>query len=253
MVPLDAQCYVLYHTKNPRSEVSGDFFGKGLSTGGFMAVKECFLRHSKTPVLCDKPPCTQAFAKKVPGNLWTGIFTMINYITLRYQWYQTQLDINLFPCWPFFMPFPSDYKVNWRSYVPNFAATDYVFWDFLFFLKKHEFWRRGWSLEISRGRLATPSTRFLWRTLSQMHAFADARFRRRTLSPTLAFADAHFRPHLWSLSRSWRLFQKGLQIYVTHFFLIHIWCSDHKAEGSCWKYQFAEAPRLFPCLRASES
>ena len=80
------------------------------------------------------------------------------------------------------------HKVNWRSYVPNFAATDYVFWDFLFFLKKHEFWRRGWSLEISRGCLATPSTRFRWRTLSHMHAFADARFRQSSLWQTHTFA-----------------------------------------------------------------
>ena len=80
------------------------------------------------------------------------------------------------------------HKVNWRSYVPNFAATDYVFWDFLFFLKKHEFWRRGWSLEISRGCLATPSTRFRWRTLSHMHAFADARFGQRSISQTHTFA-----------------------------------------------------------------
>ena len=37
-----------------------------------------------------------------------------------------------------------------------------------------EFWRRGWSLEISRGGLATPSTRFRWRTSPQTHAPADA-------------------------------------------------------------------------------
>ena len=48
---------------------------------------------------------------------------------------------------------------TWGYYIAN-SYRDYDFWDFVFFLKKHEFWRRGWSLEISRGRLATPSTRF---------------------------------------------------------------------------------------------
>ena len=59
----------------------------------------------------------------------------------------------------------------------NVAAKDYVFQGFVNFLKKYEFWRRGLALWLSRGRLATPSTRFRWCTLSLVHANADARFR----------------------------------------------------------------------------
>ena len=37
------------------------------------------------------------------------------------------------------------------------ALKDYVFLGFSLFLKKQAVWRRAWSLEISRGRLATPN------------------------------------------------------------------------------------------------
>ena len=77
--------------------------------------------------------------------------------------------------------------------TPRFVYPRLCRWHISIFPKKYESWRRAWALEISRGRLATPSTRFRWRTLSQLHAFAGARFRMRTLSQAHAFAGARFR------------------------------------------------------------
>ena len=79
-------------------------------------------------------------------------------------------------------------RQNWCSSLLDFASRDYVFWEFLSFLKKCESWRRGWALEISRGAWLTPRPRFRWCSLSRAHAFAGARFRRRTLSKAHAFA-----------------------------------------------------------------
>ena len=76
--------------------------------------------------------------------------------------------------------------------IPRFVYPRLCRWDISIFPKKYESWRRAWALEISRGRLATPSTRFRWRTLSQLHALAVARFRRRTLLQVHAFAGAAF-------------------------------------------------------------
>ena len=67
-----------------------------------------------------------------------------------------------------------------RDWTPKFATKVYVFVSFHIFLKKMAFWRRAWSLEISRGRLATPTTRFRPCTTSQ--------------SPDIAFAWHRSRP-----------------------------------------------------------
>ena len=56
-----------------------------------------------------------------------------------------------------------EYDVNNRlnrDWTPKFATKDYVFVSFHIFLKKMAFWRRAWSLEISRGRSAAPNARF---------------------------------------------------------------------------------------------
>ena len=56
-------------------------------------------------------PLTLAKIKKIPGNLCTGIFSMINFEKLRFQRYQFRLDNNLFPCWPFMTSLRADYTV----------------------------------------------------------------------------------------------------------------------------------------------
>ena len=51
----------------------------------------------------------------------------------------------------------------------------YVFLGFSLFLKKQAVWRRAWSLEISRGRLATPNVHFCPSPASRSAAIAVAR------------------------------------------------------------------------------
>ena len=68
-----------------------------------------------------------------------------------------------------------------RDQIPKFAQKDYVFLILLLFLKKQAFWRRAWSLEISRGRLATPNARF--RPCPTTRA-ADIAYQRHRLSAT---------------------------------------------------------------------
>ena len=72
------------------------------------------------------------------------------------------------------------------------SYRNYVFRDIVIFLKKYESWRRGWALEISRGRLATPSARFRWCSLSQPHAFADAGL--RIWRSTRGHSSARYKP-----------------------------------------------------------
>ena len=63
-------------------------------------------------------PLTLANVKKIPGNHCMGIFSMINFETLRFQWYQFRLDNNLFPCWQFMTSLQADYRWR-RSAVPH--------------------------------------------------------------------------------------------------------------------------------------
>ena len=95
-----------------------------------------------------------------------------------------------------------DYDVNNRLnrvWTPKFAAKDYVFVSFHIFLKKMAFWRRAWSLEISRGRLATPTARFRPCTTSQSPDIAVAwhHSRRTTLLQNLMLVKGTFQvpPH----------------------------------------------------------
>ena len=103
--------------------------------------------------------------------------------------------------------------------------------------------------------------------LHQAPAFGGACFRGRKLSHMHTLASTG---HRWvpfkrdtnqnmgggSFSRSWlycRVSRKGHQIFVSHFFLIHISYSDHKSKESCSKYQFKKQPPHFPCLKGSQS
>ena len=105
---------------------------------------------------------------------------------------------------------------------------------------------RRWKFHA--GAWLTPSARFRWCSLSRPHAFADAGLRIRR--STLGHSYARYKPKSGggSFSRSWlysRVFEKGYQIFETHFFLIHIWYSDHKSREGCSKYHFQKVPGLF--------
>ena len=75
-----------------------------------------------------------------------------------------------------------------RDWTPKFATKVYVFVSFHIILKKMAFWRRAWSLEISRGRLATPTARFRPCTPSRSTDIAVARLSgwQTSLLPDLA-------------------------------------------------------------------
>ena len=103
--------------------------------------------------------------------------------------------------------------------IPRFVYPRLCRWDISIFPKKYESWRRAWALEISRGRLATPSTRFRWRTLSQLHALAVARFCRRTLSQAHTFAGAHSPIYGFILGKYLQFCFLGLQSVKNDHFL----------------------------------
>ena len=65
--------------------------------------------------------------------------------------------------------------------IPQKCYKWLCFPDFPLFLKKLAFWRRAWSLEISRGRLATPNARFRPCPTTQA---ADIAYQRHRLSAT---------------------------------------------------------------------
>ena len=86
------------------------------------------------------------------------------------------------------------------------------------------------------GRLAEPSARVKFLVTSRA-------------ARTHIFLGKCQNPRKHSFCRSW-LYRVKSQIYLSHFFLSPIWCTELKSEKIQWKCQCKKQPLLFDCFAA---